>query len=147
MWLPRQRWQQLPTHNASCYPDAIHQIMQWMWRGGGHRSQSQAQRVFLCSICSRVSRYLLITGGNDGDGTGVGGGGGGGLSITSVKGKNTKPLYIFNCFSKRYLRDVSPAQYPDCRGWSPKNTELEIHMYACIHVLTQQKENINITFK
>lgn len=106
--LPGRQWRQLPTHNASCYPDATRQIMQWMWRGGGHRSQSRPRRVFLCSICSRVSGYHLVTEGSDGAGTG-----GGGCSIWGPGRKKFNTLCIYNLFfEKNDAKDLTPFLSP-----------------------------------
>lgn len=55
----RALWRQLSPHNAGCYPDAIHRIMQWM-RWEARIDHNHVTVCFPCNICSRVSGYHLI---------------------------------------------------------------------------------------
>ncbi len=55
----RAPWRQLSAHNAGCYPDAIRQIMQWMW-WEVRIDHNHVTMCFLCNICSHVSGYHLV---------------------------------------------------------------------------------------
>lgn len=52
-------WRQLSPHNAGCYPDVVHQIMQRMW-WEARIDHNHIAMCFLCNICSRVSGYHLV---------------------------------------------------------------------------------------
>lgn len=52
-------WRQLSPHNAGCYPDAIRQIMQWIW-WEARIDHNHVTMCFLCNICSHVSGYRLV---------------------------------------------------------------------------------------
>lgn len=58
----------------------------------------------------------------------------------SVKGKNTKALYIFKLLFTKFRK------YPDIRGWSRKETELKRHKVH-LNLLAQQRINIYVAFK
>lgn len=55
----RVPWRQLSPHNAGCYPDAIRQIMQWIW-WEVRIDHNHVTMCFLCNICSHVSGYHLV---------------------------------------------------------------------------------------